>query len=456
AIGTSSVAALQQFALLGVLGLAGALLASLTLLPAMLTLLERIGRSGVEHVGALRFDAAKLLQIAHRHRRSCWATAAVLTGAAGITLVIAGGVPFDDDLQAMHPQPNKPLATQTQIATMFGQAPEPMVVLLEAGDESALLDLAARVDHHIDASAAAQAAGVRATLSPARLLPTAAHVDRRVSRLQEIGVTSMLASFDAVIEESIFNPDAYADYREYLRHVVRPEDSPTINTLRHYPQLAAMVLPRIDHESVAHMGAVLVYFEDRVTNREQRDAAVTALREALTHVEGATLSGMPVIAHDVEQAVRTELGQLFGVAATLVIAWLILIYRNGRDVALVLIPAVFGALILLSGMYWMGIGFNMMNLIALPLLAGIGVDDGIFLVSAARQRQTGGVAASCHAITMTSATTALAFGSLLLTSTPAIQSLGAVLAIGIVASYIGAAWVLAPWLIENIEREPAA
>jgi predicted RND superfamily exporter protein len=95
------------------------------------------------------------------------------------------------------------------------------------------------------------------------------------------------------------------------------------------------------------------------------------------------------------------------------------------------------------------------------MLAGVGVDDGIFLVSIFTRRQHDDEVAplqhrqnllrdfstSTHAITMTSLTTALGFGSLMLTNTPAIQSLGLVLGVGMVGCWLGSVCLLAPILM---------
>lgn len=56
------------------------------------------------------------------------------------------------------------------------------------------------------------------------------------------------------------------------------------------------------------------------------------------------------------------------------------------------------------------------------------------------------LSAGCHAVVMTSLTTMLTFGTLAFTSTPAIQSLGVLMAMGVWAALIGAIWILAPLL----------
>ena len=97
-----------------------------------------------------------------------------------------------------------------------------------------------------------------------------------------------------------------------------------------------------------------------------------------------------------------------------------------------------------------------MNVAGLPLLVGIGVDDGVFLVSVARRARRDNVSladltARCrpvlHAVLVTSATTMLAFGSLVLTSTPAIRSLGRLTAVGVGGCLLATLLMLLPILL---------
>ena len=115
------------------------------------------------------------------------------------------------------------------------------------------------------------------------------------------------------------------------------------------------------------------------------------------------------------------------------------------------IPPAFAALLLYAGMQLLDIRLNLVNIVGLPLLVGIGVDNGVFLTSLIMQLDDpqpllDRMGAAAHAITMTTLTTVLTFGSLLLASTPAIRSLGILMAVGVTAALIGALGLLCPLL----------
>jgi len=153
--------------------------------------------------------------------------------------------------------------------------------------------------------------------------------------------------------------------------------------------------------------------------------------------------------------VRSDLPIIILIASVAVLLILIPSLRSARDAAMACIPVVFGLLILMGYMALANEHLNLANTVAVPLLIGVGIDYGIFLVSMAQQARANGedregvlrrFAASFHAILLTALTSIIGFGSLAFTSTPAIASMGRVVAIGIAACVAGALLLLAPLL----------
>ena len=136
--------------------------------------------------------------------------------------------------------------------------------------------------------------------------------------------------------------------------------------------------------------------------------------------------------------------------------WLAIFFRRPADVLLALVPAAAGLLAMTAAAAWFGWTLNVINLIAVPLVVGIGVDDGIFVVAIARRCRRAGLgrevlmgqlAASTHAVVMTTLTTGLAFGSLAFTSVPAVRSLGLFTAAGVGAALAATLLILVPLLV---------
>jgi hopanoid biosynthesis associated RND transporter like protein HpnN len=98
-----------------------------------------------------------------------------------------------------------------------------------------------------------------------------------------------------------------------------------------------------------------------------------------------------------------------------------------------LVPPLAGGVLLFGSLGAIGVDFNPANLIVLPLILGIGVDDGVHVVHDFRsQRGAYHMSPSTmNAIVLTSLTSMIGFGSMMLAAHRGLYSLGLVLVLGI-------------------------
>ena len=141
--------------------------------------------------------------------------------------------------------------------------------------------------------------------------------------------------------------------------------------------------------------------------------------------------------------------------AFLVIA--IMVYgdlRNALATALTLMPIVVGTIWMVGVMAATGLRFNPANILTLPLMVGIGVAYGIYIVR--RYREDGEATfygkSTGRAVMLSALTAVIAFSSLLIGAHRGIRSLGLVMSIGVVACLL-AALALLPALLEIARRK---
>ena len=452
------VRSLREFSFLGLLGLAAALIAAVTVLPAMLVLVGRLGRAG-RGLATSRVHLEPLVRaILRRAARIGWSAAAVLVACVVVLVFNARhaegwGWPISlaHQLDAMHPQPHPPLETQEEVAEAFSASPNALTIHLQADSPRGMLTLAHRVQSAL-ARADLERLGLGGVTGPATLLPDPASLPD----LSEFDAQRVLADFDAAAEASVFNPSSFDPYRGFLRTLLTDTTPPGYADLRAYPELADAVLPKgVDRPSE---GLVLVTLTRPWDSVAERNTLIVEVRRALAGLDGATLTGISVVGYDTQEAIGGELTRLILLAGGLVLLWLLLTFRRPADVALALLPACAALVLMFTVMAAFDLSFNGLNLITVPLIVGIGVDDGIFLTHVHRRARKGHLthaqfieqlAASAHAVTMTSLTTGLAFGSLAFTRVPAIQSLGWLTAIGVFAALFTTLFALMPlmaWL----------
>lgn len=129
-----------------------------------------------------------------------------------------------------------------------------------------------------------------------------------------------------------------------------------------------------------------------------------------------------------------------------------LTFRRLGDTLLALMPVALAAFWMLALMRPLGIQFTPANMVALPLLLGIGLDSGVHVVH--RSRETQGTApletlvqGTGTAVSVAALTNAIGFASLMAADYRAMQGLGLLLSIGISLSILASVVVLPALLV---------
>ncbi|GAB1715614.1 MAG: RND transporter [Nitrobacter sp.] len=124
---------------------------------------------------------------------------------------------------------------------------------------------------------------------------------------------------------------------------------------------------------------------------------------------------------------------LWALISISILLWLAL--RRITDVLLTLVPLLVAGAVTLEICVVIGLPLNFANIVALPLLLGVGVAFKIYYVTAWRSGRTNLLQSSLtRAIFFSALTTATAFGSLWLSSHPGTASMGKLLALSLVTT----------------------
>lgn len=187
----------------------------------------------------------------------------------------------------------------------------------------------------------------------------------------------------------------------------------------------------------------------RTANR----AELAALSAGL---DGVMVCGWPLLGEALLEHIEPRVAGLAGVVV-LALAWCLRLTLGGwRAVGWSFATLAFGLFLLLAGMAAAGGRWHLMNLPALPLLLGAGVDYTIH-VQLALRRYAGDVAAvlrtTGRALQLCAATTVVAFGSLAGSSNAGLADLGVVCAAGVACQWVSALYFLPAW-VQARRRHP--
>lgn len=165
------------------------------------------------------------------------------------------------------------------------------------------------------------------------------------------------------------------------------------------------------------------------------NATLQRFQSDVAAVTQSPISGMPFLMHEIVSLVKQDVLRVSLIAALVILAMLFAGFRSLKDALLAMLPVAFTLLLTMGLGPWLGLGLNILNLMTLPLIIGIGVDNGVHLTH--RLRDSGASALpqvlvhTGKAVAMTTLTTMVGFGSLIFTNHPGLASVGSTIVLGL-------------------------
>ena len=151
--------------------------------------------------------------------------------------------------------------------------------------------------------------------------------------------------------------------------------------------------------------------------------------------------------------------QAFSIALVAITILLLVILRSVKDTLLVLLPLLLASVFTAAATVVFNVPFNFANIIALPLLFGLGVDSGIHMVhrlhylDSSEENLLG--TSEAQGVFYGALTTIFSFSSLAFTSHQGTASMGILLSIGLLMTLICALVVLPAFSVWHIRRRRA-
>jgi hopanoid biosynthesis associated RND transporter like protein HpnN len=217
------------------------------------------------------------------------------------------------------------------------------------------------------------------------------------------------------------------------------------------PMTVSDVPPELRQMMIGRTGKFLI----RVFPKEdiwERGPLVKFVREVESVAPQAT--GTPMGLYEFVEILKTGYCKA-ALWALLVIAILIFVdFHGGYATALTILPLLVGTAWMFGAMVLFRIDLNPANIMVLPLIVGIGVAYGIYVVQRFRETHEATFYSNStgRAVILSAMTTTFAFASLLIGAHRGIRSLGLVTTIGVISCLV-AALVLLPSLLEIARRK---
>jgi uncharacterized protein len=255
---------------------------------------------------------------------------------------------------------------------------------------------------------------------------------RIIGRLDRSGATATTSALVAkAVARLQSEPNAFANYSrlaaDSLDHELAAFKLQLTGAAVTERNLPAVLRERFIGASGQYL--VQIYPKGDVWEDAPLERFITALRTV-----DRSVTGPPVQTYSIASVMRTGYERAAVLALIAVFVFVFADFRNLRDTLLATVPLVFGGAWLLETMGVLGWEFNLANLFAVPIVIGMGVDNGVNMLYRWREERDKSslilTRAVGKSVTICSLTTIAAFAALIPADHRGISSLGWVLSLG--------------------------
>ena len=417
-IGFSCLAAVSQLGLLTALGMLLTTFEFFTLYPALGFLLSARRENELSVADTTRL--ARCAQIAATYSTPMTIFVVII----GVALVFAARrVALDVTLTHLRPRDSAAMRVQNAIEARFGEhAASGAVLVRRAAIEPALVDNEAIAQR----LRAYRAEGLLRTFqSVEAVLPSGRVQQARLARYNQLPRAATIETLKAALASHGFVPqrfsDFFAEFEQPRAAIVRVDD----------PALAPVEF-LIDHHVRKRNGEYIVATYLQPAAGVSLRTVADRLRADLGGLQ-FTLAARSLLEDELRIVLRRELTGFFALGLIGNFVLLLISFGSVGTALAILAPVVLVVIALFAAMWATGVALDPVNLIVTPLIFGIGVDYGVYIVARARER--GGVVDAIRyagrAVVMTALTTITGFGFLGMSRFPPLSTMGTLAGAGL-------------------------
>lgn len=457
AIATASLATakfkgLSEFGFILTVGMFMMMLHTLLTVPALLRLWWRVSKPRAPETITFRllpFVARKSVDFVGRHTRL---VIGLGLGVFLISLVFLPTIRFEKHFEIAGAD-NPAVAAQNLLSARFGIEGSPHVLLIAGGEQEVLNraeELTARLADYKDRGV------IKSLFSPTFLIPSARTQRERANLLAGVNFAASARALEDSLRENGFRIGPVQPFIDRLRQLGQDRQPGTVPiTLED----AAKSLPTgLLNNSIRKTGngsyvAALTFYG---TDPDAVDVVPESVVGSWGNQFGPFVEfSFDKMNRDLQRQILHDSRKALIWTASGILLIVYLCFRNLRVSLIVLIPIVFGVVATFGLLLLLGHRFSFMSITAIPLIIGIGIDNGIHLVRRYQENENNEILAiakaSGAALIQSNLTTIVGFGALMTSSFSPLVEMGLVTSLGVALALAGGL-LLIPAVILMDER----
>ena len=268
--------------------------------------------------------------------------------------------------------------------------------------------------------------------TPAGLATSPARMKANATKLAAVDFTAATAAFDSTLAASDFAPEQFAAARGLLVALADTAQGrmAVVEWKRNLPESSAWWFLIDGFLSREHpIGIARIKPAANIATEAQAATLRTAL--AVPGVE-VGLSGWGYTLAELGPWSQRKMVQLTALMVGLNIIILTFLLRSWKPICILMLGLALAVGALVATLKFTGIALNLFNVLAFPLVLGVGVDYGIYIAVALRAADPlHELRTVMKPVLLSGHTTVVGFGSLVLAQNPALRGLGLVCSIGV-------------------------
>jgi predicted RND superfamily exporter protein len=451
-LATASFKGLSEFGFILTVGMFMMMLHTLLTVPALLRLWWRISKPRAPETITFRllpFAARKSVDFVGRHARL---VIGLGMGMFVLSLAFLPTIQFQKHFEIAGAD-NPAVAAQNLLSARFGIEGSPHVLLI-AGSEQEVLgraeELTAKLAEYKDRGV------IKTMFSPSLLLPSSRTQGERASLLKGVDFAASARALEDALKENGFRIDPIRPFIDRLRDLGQSgqalTDPITLETASKI--LPSGVLNNSIRKTVdgSYVAAITFYGSDPDAVEVVPENVVESWRN---QVGGFVEFSFDKMNRDLQKQILHDSSRALIWTAAGILLIVYLCFRSLRVSLIVLIPILFGVVATFGVLLLVRHRFSFMSITAIPLIIGIGIDNGIHLVRRYQENRSNEILAiakaSGAALIQSNLTTMVGFGALMISSFAPLAELGLVTSLGVALALAGGL-LLIPAVIFQEER----
>ncbi len=442
----SSFKGLKEFGIIASLGIVATLIACLVVIPLLILFRKNVFKpKKLPGFGTVFFH--KIVDNYYKQ--------VVLGGLLIFTVFVffASQLRFTTSLRDLRSKTNPALKLQTLLTEKLGGSLRPLIIVLKGNNQQ---DLEKQFNSLSKILQTKRVARIESIFS---FIPPTEKQRENIEFLKSATIPQNISdNFISILEKQGFVVNDYQ--KMYITSIEKGLKNPKVITFEEIidSNIYGLLKNYIRQTEKGFELIVKVYPEEGLWNKKFTSQMVSTVENFFekTKDNGSFITGIDVVINEIKSLVKENFFISSVIAFFLVLGIVFLHFKNPYHTLLAFIPLISGIAIMLGGLHLSGDDISLYNFIATPMIIGIGIDSGIHILSRVLNSENNDVAdAVIHtgkAITFTSLTTVVGFGSLFLSHFEGFKSLGFSTILGVGACW-AASLIFFPALLKILLRK---